>query len=129
MQSLFEPPPEVVAFLFVKKFAYLQIIAVLALVRSLIARSLARWLAVFSLLIALTGLAAIYGPAVMNITSGPLFLQAANIANAAQGLGILFAASAPLALSGMAPGRRWWGIDVIHFLSFAGLFYLWWATT
>jgi hypothetical protein len=128
MGAFLQPPPEVVALFAMKKFIYLAVIALLALVRAGIGRGLSRWLALIALSVAATGLAARYVPPLAGIYQGPVYANATRITLAAQEMGVLLAASVPLALSGMVPGRRWWAIDALHALVFVALFGLWWVT-
>ena len=128
MQSLFQPPPEVLAFLFLKKFLYLELILFLALIRMVVARRGARFFAFLAFLAAFAGIAAIFGPALMNIYSGPIFIYSAQLSNAVQGLAMPLAASVLFALSALMPGRRWAVLDGVHVLLFASLATLWWLT-
>lgn len=125
MDSFLQPPPEVVAFLALKKFVYLEVVVLLALMRSLAARGAARWTALLALVIAAVGIAAQFGPAVTGLYSGPVYRASATAVNAGTGLALPLAASAALALSAVVPGRRWWGIDAVHALLVAALLVLW----
>jgi hypothetical protein len=126
MSPLFAPSPMLLAFLLLKTTLYLPAVAVLALIRVLGARGAARGLAGLALGIAALGIAARFGPPLMGLSGGALAQAAYIVANAGGGMVIALTASVPLALSGMVPGRRWWGIDAAHGLLLAGLFLLWW---
>lgn len=126
MSPLFAPSPMLLAFLMLKTTLYLPSVAVLALVRVLTATGASRALAALALLVAGLGIAARFLPPLLGLSGGTLAQVAYSLANAGGGMVIALAASAPLALSGMVAGRRWWGIDALHGLLVAGLFLLWW---
>lgn len=125
MEEFFAPNVWVLGFLVLKKFLYVEIVALLALIRAFSARGPARWIAGLAFLVAMTGVAATFGPPMMNIWSGPLYVQSQSVLNAAGGFGAIFAASVVLALSGVVPGRRWPAIDLVHGLLFAVFAALW----
>ena len=54
--TFFEPSPLLLALIFVRTFVYLEVLALLALARGLIARGPARLAALLALLLALAGL-------------------------------------------------------------------------
>ncbi|MWD28854.1 hypothetical protein E0K89_015340 [Aquicoccus sp. SCR17] len=126
MQSLLEPPPEVLAFLVLKKFVYLEALVVLALVRSVAAHGAARLAAIAALLIAAVGVAAQLGPSVLGLYQGPVYRSSLALGNAGAGLALPLLASLPLWLSAVLPGRRWPLIDGLHAVLFAALLLLWW---
>lgn len=125
MESLLRPPPEVLAFLTLKKFLYLEILLILALMRSFAARDAARWAALGSVLLVLLGLTVQFGPSVTGASGGRLYQASFTVVNAVQGIALPIAASIPLALSAILPGRRWWGIDAAHLVLIAALMVLW----
>ena len=126
MSTLFEPSPILLAFLALKTTIYLPVTLLLALLRGLVATGPARLLAMVALLLAVLGIAARVAPPLLGLTSGPLAQLAYDVANAGGGMVIALAASIPLAMSGVLPGRRWIGIDALHALLIAALFVLWW---
>lgn len=125
MQDFLQPSMPVLAFLLLKKFLYLEIIAALALARVFFARRPARWFAVLSFVIAMSGVVATFGPPFMNVWSGPFYTYSAWLVALGGGYGVIFAASAALAVSGLLPGRRWPLVDLLHGLTFAGFAALW----
>ncbi|WP_238366191.1 hypothetical protein [Mesobacterium pallidum] len=125
MESFLRPPPEVIAFFTLKKFLYLEILLVLAVARSIVARGPARWAGLVSVLLALLGLAAQFGPAISGASDGTLYRAAFTAVNAVQGIALPLVASLPLAISAVLRGRRWWGIDALHALLIAALVVLW----
>lgn len=129
MNALFEPSPILLAFLALKTTVYLPVVMGLALLRVLLGAGPARVLALVALLIAAVGIAARFGPVVMGMTGGTLAQLGYGIANAGGGMVIALAASVPLALSAVVPGRRWIGLDLLHGLLIGALFLLWWLTT
>jgi hypothetical protein len=128
MNALFEPSPILLAFLLFKTTLYLPAIAVLALLRVLIARDWARIFAALALLVALVGIAARFAPPLLGLSGGPVAQASYGIANAGGGMVIVLAASVLLALSALVPGRRWIGLDLLHGLLIGALFLLWWLT-
>jgi hypothetical protein len=129
MNALFEPSPILLAFLALKTTVYLPVVMGLALLRVLLGAGPARVLALVALLIAAVGIAARFGPVVMGMTGGTLAQLGYGIANTGGGMVIALAASVPLALSAVVPGRRWIGLDLLHGLLIGALFLLWWLTT
>jgi hypothetical protein len=126
MSALFEPNPILLAFLALKTTFYLPAVLLLALLRVTLARGPARVAAGLALLVAGLGIAARFGPPLLGLSGGALAQAAYGLANAASGMGMVLAATALLALSGLLPGRRWLVIDAAHGLLVAALFLLWW---
>jgi len=129
MQDFLRPDPVILAFLTYKQVLYLPLIALLALVRLLAARSSARALAAVALLLALAGLAARYLPELLNVYQGPLYAIAGSWRSLWGGAFMGLVASLPLLLSAVVTGRRWWGIDLVHILLLIGMLGLWGYTT
>lgn len=126
MSTLFEPSPILLAFLVLKTTLYLPAVLILAFLRAVIASGPARLLASIAVAIAAVGIAARFGPALMGLSGGPLAQAAYGLANAGGSMVIALAASVPLALSAVLPGRRWPVLDGLHGLLIAALFVLWW---
>jgi hypothetical protein len=126
MSNLFEPSPVLLAYLALKTTIYLPVIALLALLRGVLASGPSRLLAAVALLVALVGMAARFAPPLLGLSGGALAQAAFALANAGGGMVIALAATVPLALSGVVAGRRWWGIDAVHGLLLAALVGLWW---
>ncbi|QQA44080.1 hypothetical protein [Pelagovum pacificum] len=121
----FQPDPVLLAFLPVKQIVYLPVILLLALVRALVARGAARQAALLALVVALAGLSARYLPEVLDLRNGTIVRSAGFWRSWWGGAGMNVAASIPLLASAVLPGRRWWGIDVLHVLALAGFLGLW----
>ncbi|MDX5411825.1 MAG: hypothetical protein LPK02_02125 [Rhodobacterales bacterium] len=126
MSSLFEPSPILLAFIVLKTTLYLPAVLLLSLVRAVAAHGASRYLAIAAVLIAALGIAARFAPPLLGLTGGTVAQVAYGIANAGGGMVVALAASLPLALSAVVPGRRWIGIDALHGLLIAALFVLWW---
>lgn len=124
----FEPAPELVAFFFVKKFVYLQLLAVLALLRVLVGRGIARWPALVTLLLSLGGIATIFAPA-LGLNEGAVYVSAAQMMAGQGGMSALLVPSAVFLLCSLTPRARWRWIDVVHILMLLGLLSLWWFTS
>lgn len=125
MSGFFQPSPVVLALLSLQSFFYLPLLIALALCRMGAGRGPSRWLAALSLLIALTGLAAHFGPPLLGLYQGPLPVYASQIAKAGGGMVLPLVASAPLLVSGLVDGRRWKWVDWAHWLLLAALLGLW----
>ena len=125
--TFFEPSPLLLALIFVRTFVYLEVLALLALARGLIARGPARLAALLALLLALAGLALAFAPA-LNLNQGPVFAMASQAMTRGQGLPALLLASAPLLVSAVLPGRRAAWIDALHVILIGTLLGLWAAT-
>lgn len=126
MSALFEPSPILLAFIALKTTLYLPVVLLLALVRAVVGHRASRYLAIAAVLIAALGVAARFAPPLLGLTGGTVAQVAHAIANAGSGMIVPLAASLPLAVSAVVPGRRWIGIDALHGLLIAALFVLWW---
>ena len=124
MSSFFEPDPVVLAFFFVKKFVWLEVLALLAALRVIMARGPARIAGVMALALCLAGIATVFAPALG--ASGPIYARAAQSMALGGGMVALLAPSVPLAASAVMRGRRWWGLDALHVVLLAGLLGVWW---
>ena len=126
MTGFLQPAPELMALLFIKKFVWLQALSLLAALRVLAGRGPSRGAALAALLLALAGIAVTLAPA-LGLSGGAL-AGAARLMAAGGGWPALLLPSALLALSGLLPGRRWRGIDLLHGAALLGLAGLWlWA--
>jgi hypothetical protein len=125
MNSFFQPPPEVIAFLFIKKFVYLEILAGLALLRVIIGRGLARWPALVTLFMATGGIATTFAPA-FGLNEGTLYVKAAQFMAEGGGMSALLVPSAVFLICSITPRARWRWIDALHLVMLAGLIGLWW---
>ena len=124
MEALFNPPPEVIAFLVFKKYIYLQTLIVVAAFRCLVDSKSERQLALASLLLTATGLFALFGLGTFEIYNGPIrqfFLWWSRLAD---GTGMMVAASVPLAISTIRLHRRYRWLDGLHGVLLITLFVL-----
>jgi hypothetical protein len=107
--------------------AFPPLAGTLATIRAVLARGLARWLAVLAMVMAAVPLyAMVFGqtaedPALRYLT------WLGERARTAGWLIWLIPISVPLALSGLVPGVRARGVDVLHGLAVAAIAGLWWA--
>lgn len=125
MTPLFEPSPFLLAFLLLKTSVYLPVIAVLGALRALGSSEQARAWGILAIVIATAGLAARFGPGLLGLTGGTTAQAAYAVANAGGGMVMALAASVPLAVSAVMPGRRWLWVDGLHILLISALFVLW----
>ncbi len=125
MSFLPEPDPVVVALLVYRKFLYLEILALLALVRLIVGRGLARWPALITLLLALGGVATTFAPAA-GLNHGPLYTNAAQLMAGGGGMAALLVPSAIFLICTILPDARWRWIDLLHGLMLAALLGMWW---
>ncbi|MFU8880930.1 MAG: hypothetical protein ACNA7Q_01075 [Rhodobacterales bacterium] len=125
MTGLFEPNPILLAYLALKTTLYLPVILALALLRVLIATGPARAMAGVAIAVAVLGIAARFVPPMIGLSGGTLAKSAYAVANAGGGMAIVLAASLPLAISAVLPGRRWRVLDALHVLLISALFVMW----
>ncbi|MFW2587507.1 hypothetical protein [Sagittula sp. SSi028] len=128
MTPLFQPPPEVLAFLFVKKFLYLEILTVLALVRVIVGRGIARWPALVTLLLAGGGVLTIFAPA-LGLNEGRLYGLAAQYMAGNGGMAALLVPSVVFLICSVTPRARWRILDWLHGAMMLALIGLWWWTS
>ena len=125
--SFFEPNYTVLAFLFIKKFVFLEIIAVLALLRLGLGPGSARITGLVALILALAGIATIFGPA-LGWTTGPVYAAAARGMNHGSGMTALQIPAIVLIAGALHRTRRGVWIEALAALFTVGLFGLWIAT-
>lgn len=125
MTDILRPDPVLLFFFGLQQGPWLLLLLPLAAIRAVAARGPSRGLAYGAVLLCLAGLAAQYVPPLLGLYDGALFRLAEGWRMWGSGMVALLAPSALLGLSGMAPGRRWRGIDAIHALLLACLFGLW----
>lgn len=128
MTGLFTPSPLFLALIAMKTTGYLALLLPLAALRVIGAHGPSRALALAAVGLALLGLYAHQGPAILGWTSGTGASMAQSYKTALSGFAPLIAASTPLALSGVARGRRWWGVDAGHAALALGMILLWGLT-
>lgn len=128
MTSFFQPDPVVLFFLFAKKFLYLEVLAVLALIRVLRGTGLARWPALAALALALAGVVTVFAP-LAGLNQGQVYATTARVMAENGGMAALLVPSALFVISSLSPGARWRWIDLLHGLMLVALLGLWWWTS
>lgn len=123
--TLPQPDPMLLAFLSVKKFAYLEALAVLALARIFVGQGLSRWMAGFALLIALAGSLTVFAP-MLGLAQGAAYAFGARALTFGQGMSVLMLASGFMLLSAILPVARWRLLDVLHLAMIVGIWGFWW---
>lgn len=124
MNSFFEPDPVVLAFFFAKKFLWLELLALLALLRGIVGRGPSRLAALTALTLCIAGIVTSFAPA-LGLT-GPVYARAAQVMAISGGMVAVLVPSAVLGLSAVLPGARWRWIDAVHGLALIGFLGVWW---
>ncbi|ETX28315.1 hypothetical protein [Roseivivax isoporae] len=128
MSSLLDPAPAVLAFLFVKRFVFVEAVTLVALARVLFGRGPARLAAALSVLLGGAATLAVFAPA-LGFAGGAWFGPVARALNLWNGMAVPLVVSAPLVISAVLPGtERSRAVDAAHFVLLAGLLVLWAAT-
>lgn len=125
--TFFEPSPVLLAFIFYKKFIFLEALVVIALLRVIGGRGIARWPALAAFLLAAGGVATVFAPAA-GVASGPLYVAAAQAMAEGGGMAALLVPSVMFLVSSLTPSARWRWIDIVHILLLLTLVGLWWWT-
>ncbi|WP_425070957.1 hypothetical protein [Sagittula sp. S175] len=128
MESLFQPPPEVAAFFFIKKFVYLELLALLALIRVIVGRGIARWPALVTLILAGGGVLTTFAPA-YGWNEGPLYVTYAQFMAGGGGMAALLVPSTVFLICSITPRARWRVLDWVHLAMMLGIVALWWWTS
>lgn len=123
--SFLQPPPEVIAFLTLKKFIYIELIAILAILRIFTAASLSRAMAVVCLAVCLIGIGANFLPLVPSMNTGPLAVEAQYLTGLLTGMFLPMLASLTFAITAVLPGARLQRLDALHGVFLAILLGLW----
>ncbi|MBV2360713.1 hypothetical protein KUH32_13075 [Thalassococcus sp. CAU 1522] len=124
---MFEPSPVLLAFVFVKRFVFLELLALLALARVIAGGPHARRPALVALLLSLAGLAVIFAPAA-GMNDGIIYASGARLMAHGGGMTALLPASALMLVSAVVTDCRGRWIDVLHVALLAGLLGLWVAS-
>lgn len=122
--SFFEPSPVLLAFIFVQRFVFFEVLAVLAALRLAVGQGVARLPAALTLAISLAAILATFAPA-LNLQGHPLYPEAARLLASGGGSAAPAVASLVFASSLLIPSRRWRWIDVLHLVGLAAFFGLW----
>jgi len=125
--SIFDPSPILLAYIFVQRFVFFEVLGLLALLRVIVGRGAARLPAAVTLAICVAVIAASLAPA-LGLQGHPFYRQMASIM-AYQGGGALpLFASALFATSLLLGDRRWRWIDGAHLIGLLAFVLLWIAT-
>ncbi len=122
----FQPNEVVLVMLVFQRFVFLEVLAVIALLRVILGVGWTRWPALAALLVALTGSVTVFGPALGF--NGPIYAAAARWMVKGGGMAPLMLGSGLMFLSMLSPRRRGKWLDLINLLLAAGLAVLWIAT-
>lgn len=125
--SFFEPSPVLLAFIFVQRFVFFEVLGLMALLRLIVGRGIARIPALFTMLICAVAIFATFAPA-LNLQSMPLYADVARVMASGGGVVLPLVASAVFALSLLLPQRRWRWIDLVHGVGMLAFLGLWVAT-
>ncbi|MBM2322770.1 MULTISPECIES: hypothetical protein [Marivita] len=125
--SFFEPSPVLLAFIFVQRFVFFEVLGLLAVLRMIAGRGMARVPAAIALIISSAAIFASFAPA-LNLQSLPLYADIARVQASGGGMILPLVASAIFALSLVLPQRRWRWIDVLHIVGVLAFLGLWLAT-
>jgi hypothetical protein len=124
---LFEPSPILLAFIFVQRFVFFEVLALLALLRFAVGRGSARMPALATLVVYCLAIFATFVPA-LNLHTVPFYPQAARLLAMGGGTILPIATSAIFATSFLFPNRQWRWIDLLHLLGLIAFIGLWAAT-
>jgi hypothetical protein len=125
--TFFEPSPVLLAFIFIQRFVFFEVLAVLALLRLIVGQGVARVPAVLTLLLCLAAILTTFAPA-LNLQGHPLYPVAARGLAMNGGIVLPLVASAVFAISLVLPSRRWRWVDIVHLLGLAAFLGLWFYT-
>ncbi|MBO6884049.1 MAG: hypothetical protein JJ869_10775 [Marivita sp.] len=125
--SFFEPSPILLAFIFVQRFVFFEVLGLIALLRLIVGRGIARVPALLTLLISLAAIFATFAP-VLNLQSLPLYADIARLMASGGGMVLPLVASAVFATSLVLPQRHWRWIDPVHVVGMLAFLGLWVAT-
>ena len=125
MMSFPEPDPVVLAAFFIRRFVWLEVLALLALTRVIAGRGPPRWAAAAAHVLCRPGLATTFAP-MLGLNQGWLYVKAAQTLAAGGGMWALLAPSALMLLSALLPLPRWRIVDLLHLLLLLAFLGLWW---
>ena len=120
--TLPEINPVLYVYIFVQTFLYVPFVAVLAVGRGALSDGVSRALGLLAMALALGAMALQFGPAFLGLYEGWFPLFAGQAVRALDGLLLPLVPSLALLASGVAPGRRYWGIDALHVFALLSLF-------
>jgi hypothetical protein len=125
MEAFFTPPPEVLAFLFLKKFIYLEMLFFLSVVRRFWSADTGKRLAELAIVICVIGIFAQFGPSLLNIYTGPIPILAGVLTGWLGGAGLPLLGSAVFFWSGRRASSPIRILDILNFGLVLSLLTLW----
>lgn len=125
--TFFEPSPVLLAFIFVQRFVYFEVLGLLALLRLAVGRGAARVPAGLTLLMSVAAILTTFAPA-LNLQGHGLYPPAARLLSLGGGTVVPIAGSLIFATSFFSPARRWRWIDVLHLFGAVAFLGLWLLT-
>lgn len=126
---MFEPGPVFLLFIALKAYTYLPLVMALAVLRVAAGRGAwVRGLAAMAAAVALTGVAARFGPPLTRHYTGPVAQIADRIVGLGGGMALPLVASALLGLSAVPRGARWRLVDALNGVLVLVLLGLWAVT-
>ncbi len=128
MNFLPEPDPVVLAFFAYRRFVFLELLAILSLLRLILGPGLARWPALIALALSLGGILTTFAPA-LGLHSHPYYVQAAQLMAEGGGMAALLVPAAMFTISAISPRARWRWMDIVFTLMMLVLLGLWWWTS
>ncbi len=125
--SFFEPSPVLLAFIFVQRFVFFEVLGGLALLRLIVGRGIERLPALLTLLVCAAAIFASFAPA-LNLQTVPGYADIARLQASGGGMVLPLVASGIFATSLVIPQRRWRWIDLVHVAGVLAFLGLWLAT-
>lgn len=125
--TFFEPSPVLLSFLFVQRFVFFELLALLALVRLIVGRGSARLPALLTLALCLAAILTSFAPA-LNLREHGFYPAAARWLAWGGGTALPLVASAIFATGLLMSWRRWRWIDRLHLLALTAFLGLWLIT-
>lgn len=122
--SFLEPSPALLTFIFVQRFVFFEVLAVLALLRLIVGQGFARFPTALTLLICTLAIFTTFAPA-LNLQSVPFYPDAARLLASGGGIQLPLITSAIFATCFLFPARRWYWIDVVHLIGLTVFLGLW----
>ena len=125
MPTFLEPDPIILGFLAYKQVVYLEAVTLFALLRLALSTGRSRQAALLAFVLGAVFVTAKWLPPVINLSSGPLPILGGWVRTSLGGMTAPILCSGLLLAAAVLPGRRYWGLDLLHGLAFAALLGLW----
>ncbi|MCK0150929.1 hypothetical protein MWU54_12890 [Marivita sp. S6314] len=122
--SFFEPSPVFLAFIFVQRFVFFEVLGLLALLRVIVGQGSARIPAAVTLTLCAVAVFTTFAPA-LNLQSLALYPPLARLLALGGGMVLPVLTSAIFAVSLLLPMRRWRWIDAVHCVGMIAFLGLW----